>query len=233
MHEHASARKALESMIQSGDLEGLLLNAEALHGHRCPYLALGVKAGQYALTRLFPEGHRLEEAVAILEGANCFADGIQMVTGCTLGNGRLFFKDLGKTAVTVARPDGKGVRLLVRPDFRERLFFKYPSAAPLFQKVMLQGDATQEEKHQFQHMWSAMARRELDTPLEEEFLIKDCTIKAPARSRPFSGVICSHCGEGVTEERIRVREGKPWCLACAGESFFMLTRRGVSSGKEL
>jgi formylmethanofuran dehydrogenase subunit E len=82
-------------------------------------------------------------------------------------------------------------------------------------------------------MWSAIARRELDTPLEEQFLIKELSIKVPAKVRAHTGVICSHCGEGVTEERIRVREGKPWCLACAGESFFMLTHLGVSSGTDL
>ena len=52
MHEHASARKALETMIRSGDLEGLLRQAETIHGHRCPMLALGVKAGQYAMNYL-------------------------------------------------------------------------------------------------------------------------------------------------------------------------------------
>jgi len=45
MHEHASARAAVETMIRSRDLEGLLRHAETIHGHRCPFLALGVKAG--------------------------------------------------------------------------------------------------------------------------------------------------------------------------------------------
>lgn len=228
MHEHASARQAIETMIRSGDLEGLLQAAEALHGHRCPMLALGVKAGQYALIQLFPDGD-IHGVTAILEVANCFADGIQTVTGCTLGNGGLIFKDLGKTAVTVARHDGAALRLLVRPDFRERLFFKYPTVQPLFEKVVLQGTADHEERHRFEHMWSAMARRELTTPLEEQFLIKSMKIKAPHGHRRPSGVVCSQCGEGVAESRTRVKDGKVFCLACAGESFYLLTGEGITS----
>jgi formylmethanofuran dehydrogenase subunit E len=227
MHEHASARRAVETMIRSGDLEGLLQEAGILHGHRCPMLALGVKAGQYALSQLFPEGE-IHGVTAILEALNCFADGIQLVTGCTLGNGGLVVKDLGKTAVTVARHDGAAVRLLVRPDFRERLFSKYPTVQPLFDKVVLKVTADHEERHRFEHMWSAVARRELDTPMEEQFLIKSLKIQAPHPRRRPSGVVCSRCGEGVAESRIRVKDGQSFCLACAGESFFVLTGEGIT-----
>src|SRR5512143_2873527 len=103
MHEHASARQAVETMIRSRDLAGLLRAAEAVHGHLCPGVALGVKASQYALEHLSRESSGLEEVAAVLECNNCLADGVQVVTGCTLGNGRLVFKDLGKMAVTVIR----------------------------------------------------------------------------------------------------------------------------------
>ena len=143
MHEHASARGAVETMIRSRDLEGLLRHAETIHGHRCPYLALGVKAGQYAMTYLDQENTGMEEVVAIVECNNCFTDGIQVVTGCTFGNNALIYKDLGKTAVTVARrQDGAAVRLVVHPDFRERMFARYPAAGPLFEKVVVQRQGT-------------------------------------------------------------------------------------------
>jgi formylmethanofuran dehydrogenase subunit E len=174
MHEHASARQAVEQMIRSRDLEGLLRQAEGFHGHRCPMLALGVKAGQYALSYLYPPdpGHGHSHGpgpgavVALLEGSNCLVDGIQMVTGCTLGNNGLILKDLGKAAVTIARRhDGAAVRLAVRPDFREGMLARYPAAAPLFEKVMLRQQATAEERHRFQHLWEAIARRELAVDL--------------------------------------------------------------------
>ncbi|MBI4795887.1 MAG: hypothetical protein HY790_08645, partial [Deltaproteobacteria bacterium] len=210
MHEHASARQALEQMIRSGDLEGLLRQTEAFHGHRCPFLALGVKAGQYAMNYLshhehehehehghghghgHTHGHRHQgpgEVVALVEGNNCFVDGIQMVTGCTLGNNGLILKDLGKAAVTVARKhDGQGVRLAVRADFREGMFARYPAAAPLFEKVMVQKQATAEERHRFQHLWEAIARRELEVPLEEQFVVQPLTIQVPETARKMETV---------------------------------------------
>ena len=69
----------------------------------------------------------MEEVVAIVECNNCFTDGIQVVTGCTFGNNALIYKDLGKTAVTVARRlDGAGVRLVVHTDFRARAVCPLP-----------------------------------------------------------------------------------------------------------
>ena len=49
MQEHAHGRQHLERMIRKQDLEGLLNQAETLHGHLCPFVGLGVKAGHYAM----------------------------------------------------------------------------------------------------------------------------------------------------------------------------------------
>ena len=127
MHEHASARAGVETMIRSRDLEGLLRHAETIHGHRCPFLALGVKAGQYAMAYLDQENTGMEEVVAIVECNNCFTDGIQVVTGCTFGNNALIYKDLGKTAVTVAlRGSGRGVRLMYYRHLQAVVLRAYP-----------------------------------------------------------------------------------------------------------
>lgn len=244
MHEHASARQALEQMIGSGDLEGLLRQAEGLHGHRCPMLALGVKAGQYAMNYLSHHDHGHGhghghghhgpgEVVAVVEGSNCFVDGIQLVTGCTLGNNGLILKDLGKAAVTVARRrDGAAVRLAVRADFREGMFNRYPAVAPLFEKVMVQKQATAEERHRFQHLWEAIARRELEVPLEEQFVVQPLTLQPPDTARKMETVVCSRCGEGVLAAKAKIQNGQNLCLACAGENFMMLTGKGISSVKE-
>ena len=142
----------------------------------------GVKAGRYAMDYLEQENTGLEEVVAVVECNNCFADGIQVVTGCTFGNSALIFKDLGKTAVTVARRrDGAAVRLGVKADFREAMFARYPAVGPLFEKVVLQGQGTAEDQHRFQHLWQAVARRELlEVPLEDQFIIKPLTVTLAA-----------------------------------------------------
>ncbi len=233
MHELGAARQAIEAMVKSDDLEGLLRQAEGFHGHLCPGVALGVKAGQYAMKHLGSESRGLEEVVALVECNNCFVDGIQVVTGCTLGNNGLIYKDLGKVAVTVARRrDGQAVRLVARPDFRQHLFAKYPTAGPLFEKVMVRGQGTPEDRHRFQHLWEAITRRELGAPLEEQFRVQHLTIQVPAKSRMFPTVVCSRCGEGVMEPRVRYREDKPLCLACAGDEYDMVTGLGISRGRE-
>ena len=233
MHEHASARQAVENMIRSNDLEGLLRHTETLHGHRCPFLALGVKAGRYAMDYLEQESTGLEEVVAVVECNNCFTDGIQVVTGCSFGNSALIFKDLGKTAVTVARRrDGAAVRLCVRADFREALFARYPAVAPLFDQVVLKGQGSPEDRHRFQHLWQAVARRELqEVDLEQQFVIQPLTITLPDLARRFATVTCAQCGEGVMEPRVRVIEGQMVCLACAGEEHYILTGQGIGCGR--
>jgi formylmethanofuran dehydrogenase subunit E len=230
MHEHASARKTLEQMIKSGDLEGLLRSAEIIHGHRCPGLALGVKAGHYAMNHLAVENSGMEEVVAIVECNNCFTDGIQVITGCTFGNNALIYRDLGKMAVTVARRrDGRAVRLVVRPDFRQRLFERYPAVGPLFDKVMVQKQGNDEDQHRFKHLWEAVARRELvEVPLEEHFRVQPLTIQVPAASRMLPTAVCSRCGEGVMESRVKVRDGQTLCLTCAGAAYGLLTGQGLS-----
>ncbi len=256
MHEHAAARQTLEQMIRSGDLEGLLRQAEAIHGHRCPFLGLGVKAGQYALMELqhlhqhhhhehehehehdHAHGHGHEhghshgqgfgEVVAIVEGCNCFIDGIQLVTGCTLGNSGLIVKDLGKAAVTVARKeDGAAVRLVVRADFRQGMFARYPVVEPLFEKVMVQQQATEEERHRFQHLWEAIARRELAVPLMEQFRVETLSIPVPDTARSLGTVVCARCGEGVLAAKTKVQGGQNLCLACAGETYFLIGSQGI------
>ncbi len=233
MHEHASARQAVETMIRSNDLEGLLRHAETIHGHRCPFLALGVKAGRYAMNYLETENTGLEEVVAVVECNNCFADGIQVVTGCTFGNSALIFHDLGKTAVTVARrTDGKAVRLCVKADFREAMFARYPAVGPLYDKVVIKGQGDHEDRHRWQHLWQAVARRELqEVALEDQFDIKTLTMTLPSLARRLATVTCGRCGEGVMESRVRLQAGQMVCLDCAGEEYYTLSGRGIGCGR--
>lgn len=70
-----------------------------------------MKAGYLAITELDVKGTGMEEVIAIVETNNCFSDGVQIVTGCSFGNNALIYKDVGKTAVTVAKRDGSAIRI--------------------------------------------------------------------------------------------------------------------------
>jgi formylmethanofuran dehydrogenase subunit E len=233
MHEFAQARQVMETMIRSDDLEGLLRQVEHIHGHLCPGVSLGVKAGHYAMKALDHDNTGMEELVAIVECNNCFTDGIQVVTGCTFGNNALIFKDLGKTAVTVARrEDGAAIRLAVKANYFQEMLARYPVAGPLFQKIVTERQGTPEEQHHFQHVWHSMSHKELAIPLEEQLTITRLTVQVPKYAPILASQVCSVCGESVMESRLRLRQGQPVCLTCAGEDYFLLTGHGMTISRE-
>ncbi len=233
MHEIAQSRTVMESLIRGDDLQGLLRQVEHIHGHLCPGVSLGVKAGHYAMKAVDRDNTGMEELVAIVECNNCFSDGIQVVTGCTFGNNALVFKDLGKTAVTLARrEDGFAIRLAVKPNYFQDMFSRYPVAGPLFQKIVAERQGTPEEMHHFKHVWHSISLKELALPLEEQFSVTRLTIAPPRYAPIFSSLVCSVCGESVMESRVRLRQNQPYCLTCAGEDYFLLTGYGMSMSRE-
>ena len=87
------------------------------HGHTCPGLAIGFKAGKTLMGRLGVRKAPDEELVAVVEADACGADAIQVMTGCTFGKGNFIFKNYGKHAFSLMdRRKGKGVRACLRPD---------------------------------------------------------------------------------------------------------------------
>ncbi len=84
--------------------------AAAFHGHRCPGLAIGVRAAEEAVRLL-----GTAELYCMAESSACYIDGIQALCGCTVGNGRLKFHPTGKTAFSFYTAGGEGVRLLLKP----------------------------------------------------------------------------------------------------------------------
>ena len=99
-------RQEIEEAIAAKDLSKLLRMNGMLHGHFCPFSAIGVKAAVRAVRELEVRATGMEEVVAIVETNNCFSDGIQFVTGCSFGNNALIYRDYGKTAFTLARRSG-------------------------------------------------------------------------------------------------------------------------------
>ncbi|MBN1334579.1 MAG: tRNA CCA-pyrophosphorylase [Deltaproteobacteria bacterium] len=93
-----------------------------LHGHRCPAMPLGLRAGAAAMNALGVERSGAGTLEAILElgdghFAHCYADGVQMVTGCTFGKGNIRKLGYGKFGLTlVDRSTGRAVRVVPRTE---------------------------------------------------------------------------------------------------------------------
>jgi formylmethanofuran dehydrogenase subunit E len=233
MASFRNPREEIEDLIRTGDLEGLLRKAGELHGHFCPYVALGVRAGYMALKALGIERTTgMEEVVAIVETNNCFSDGVQMVTGCTFGNNALIYRDLGETAVTVAKRDGTAVRIALKAEWEDAFDSRYPEAHDLFERIVVnREEATQAEHEKLMQLWAESSFGQLELPEEEVFNVKPKKIKVPSYAPIFASVRCSVCGDNVMETRARVKDGKPICIACASAEHYLLDGSGISIEK--
>ena len=221
-----SPRREIEEAIATGDLGSLLRISGMLHGHFCPFSALGVKAAARAVKDLGISSTGMEEVVAIVETNNCFSDGVQIVTGCSFGNNALIYRDYGKTAFTLAKRTGEGIRISVLADrvMEERS----PEATELWEKVVVKRSGTEADRKRLSELWKELSFGALELPDEEVFDIKKVTVDVPTYARIFASVRCSVCGENVMEPRARIKDGKPICLVCSNHECYQLAGDGIS-----
>ena len=220
-------RKDIEKAVASRDLRTLLMISGMIHGHYCPFSALGVKAAARAMRDLEAASTGMEDLIAVVETNNCFSDGIQVVTGCTFGNNALIYRDYGKTAFTLAHRGEEGVRVAAKPDrvMEERS----GETTELFEKVVVRREGSGEEQKRLTSLWRELSFRVLEIPDEEVFDIRRVVAEVPSYARIFSSVKCSVCGESVMEPRVRMSGGQPVCLACSGQEYYLLAGDGIST----
>lgn len=77
------------------------------HGHKCPMSTMGARLGSAAMTALGVTKADQFQIKGVYKARNCALDGIQYVTGCTLGNGNLEFTETGVPSLVLARRDGR------------------------------------------------------------------------------------------------------------------------------
>lgn len=157
------------------------------HGHECPGLAIGVRATLVAMEKL---GRKFsaksdEQVVCITENDACGVDGVQVLSGCTLGKGNLIYRPTGKMAFSFfCRDTGESVRL------------------------MLKADATKGKER------SESQKFILEAPAEDVFDISKPNYSLPEEARIFGSVACEICGETAPEHKIRIQDGKKVCIDC-------------------
>jgi len=98
----------------SMDLE----RAKEFHGHLGPFLVLGLRLGEKALSKLGGEkyfGLKATVFSPIEPPERCMVDGIQLSTGCTFGKGNIELIPSRRLALFLHRED-KGVRVEVREE---------------------------------------------------------------------------------------------------------------------
>lgn len=169
------------------DIISLFDKSVEFHGHRCPGLAIGVRAAAEAGKILGIMHSQDEELVCVTENDACGVDGIQVILGCSPGKGNLIFRVRGKQAFSFFnRKTGEKIRLVLK------------------QLPQLE---TREEKQTYI----------LTAPFDDVFEIKEPHYPMPEEARLFPSISCERCGEKTAEPFIRLEEGEKVCLDCFRE----------------
>ncbi len=179
-------------------IDELVLKIEEFHGYRSPGILIGSRMIEKALHELgdTPYLNMVSETVV------CLPDAVQMLSGCTTGNGFLQILDWGKFAVTAYdRTTLEGVRAWLNP---ERL-----KGYPLI-KTWFERNRNGRPKPPFDDMAAEILAAESDLlPCRRVRLLKSLKNDLPVPTRA-----CPECGEFYPE-----RFGE-FCPACRGDIYY-------------
>ena len=102
--------------------DGLVKGVVEFHGHLGPFLVLGVNAGLLANSLLGKDCFKTTAIVATDPSPpnSCFVDGVQFVTGCTMGKGNIKLKK-GNGLCVLFVIEGKKLRLTLKKDVMDSI----------------------------------------------------------------------------------------------------------------
>ena len=186
------------------DLRPLLSELRVRHDHLCPRQVLGVRLGLAGPGLLGFAAPRSDKAfLVIAETDGCFADGLEVAAGVSVGHRTLRVADYGKIAATfVNAKTGAAIRLAPRLDVRHTAYAYARGESRRYQAQLLG----------YQHM-----------PDEELFSVCDVSLNNPVAQlvgRPGVRTCCAGCGEEIINQREVIWGGRPFCRACLGEGYY-------------
>jgi formylmethanofuran dehydrogenase subunit E len=184
------------------------------HGHKCPAMPMGLRAGLAAMKALGVERSKDKELFVEAEtgkghAAGCFLDGVMTATGCTYGKANIQKLYYNKMAFTLTEvKTGRSVRVSLKPDFFEKA---------------LNSPFVQERKKGIppQDIPAAITDPLVQRVLglsESEFLdVGDIFQKDLKKGSPnFNVKRCAKCGEAVFTDKLIVESDcRTICVPCA------------------
>ena len=193
----------------------ILLDAFKFHGHKCWASTAGVRAGLAALRALgVKRTGSSDELHCIIEigdnhGAQCFADGIQYTTGCTLGKFNIAKAGWGKLAITlIDKKKERAVRVSYKGTYQKKI------AESAFMRKRGQGispTAIPEEE-----AWE-MVNIIWEAPEPEVLTIEEVK---PHPWKEYGEIMglkpCQECGELTSIAYLRVVGERHVCIPCSG-----------------
>ncbi len=189
-------------------LQDLLDESAARHQHLCPRQVLGARMGLLGVRLLGMDlPNSTKRLLVITETDGCFADGLSVATGCTVGARTLRLIDHGKVAAAfIDTKTDRAVRLVPSKTSRP-LAREY---APLARSRW----HAQLEAYQIMPEAELFDVQPIELTLSLEKLLSKSGRKA----------ICAQCGEEIINEREIIQEDRTLCRACAGDGYWRLTR---------
>ena len=182
------------------------------HGHKCPAMPLGLKAASIAMNTLNVERSQAGELYTILDlgdfhCATCFADGVQIITGCTYGKGNISRSHKGKFSLTlIDRKNGKGVKIIPSGKWLKQAFQSE------FMELRKKGIPPQQISPEIA---DPLIEKVLNAP-EDLFkveLFPKINIEIPPHI--WDKDICEKCGELTVAEYAHYINGQFLCKDCA------------------
>jgi formylmethanofuran dehydrogenase subunit E len=184
-----------------------------LHGHKCPAMPLGLRAGAAAMNTLGVERAKDKQLLAILElgddhCAHCFADGVQMITGCTFGKGNIKKVGYGKFGLTlVDRATGRAVRVVPRADAQNA-----SKQTPFFTEYRTKNVPASQVPDE---VVDPLIQKVLNAPQEMILTVgEEFRVDAAKTAETFDTFVCERCGENVVEKYGRVVGAQKVCIPC-------------------
>ncbi|MGZ8451751.1 MAG: molybdopterin-guanine dinucleotide biosynthesis protein B [Candidatus Binatia bacterium] len=181
------------------NLDELLREASAIHGHHCAGQILGVRMAMVGCRELgIEEPKGCKRLIVYAEIDRCATDAVQAVTGCSLGKRSLKFLDYGKMAVTFLNTETRqALRVLAKDDAR--------NLVPLY--VQDAANSRDAQKQAYRIM-----------PEDALFAVKTVAVDVSAQEMPgYRGkrVQCAACGEGINFNREVELGGRTLCIPCS------------------
>ncbi|NOZ85111.1 MAG: tRNA CCA-pyrophosphorylase [Deltaproteobacteria bacterium] len=187
-----------------------------LHGHKCPAMPLGLRAGAAAMNRLGVERAKDSQLFALVElgeghCAHCYADGVQMITGCTFGKENIRQLGYGKFGLTlVEKATGRAIRVVPRAEVQGAT-----KKTPFFKEYREKGIPASKVPNE---VVQPLIDRVMSAEDKDIFKIGDIFHHdLPEQHGSFQSFVCDRCGDMVSEIYGRTFKGRHVCIPCQEE----------------
>jgi len=197
------------------DINNLLEMAIKFHGHKCPAMPLGLRAGLAAMKKLAIEKAACNKELYCLcetgfaHATMCFVDGVQVATGCTFGKSNIEKLDYEKNAITLIDvKKKKAVRVALNPEFQKK------GLGSKFVQMRSRGIEPQDIDTE---IVDPMIENIMAQPNDILFKISEVfSYELKGKKGTFEWQECENCGEVVFAHGIRIKNEKKLCIPCAG-----------------